>query len=124
MRASRECHQCGNTLRRVQRTFWEKLLYGSAYQCHDCGARVYEPNLLWIDMRSYASCPSCGTWKITLRSKPDPIEKVYSSPSNFIKRIFGNKLYRCRYCRLQFHEFRNIRKSDAEPETGPIQVRG
>jgi DNA-directed RNA polymerase subunit RPC12/RpoP len=124
MRAARDCHQCGKTLRRVQRTLLEKILFGSAYQCHDCGSRVYDPNLLLIDFRKYASCPSCGTAKITPRSSTDPIEKVYRSPFSFFRRKFGAKLYRCQYCRLQFHDFRELREPVIKQQSIQIQARG
>ena len=124
MRTSRDCYRCGNTLRRVQRTFLEKILYSGAYRCQDCDVRIYDPNLLWIDLRKYANCPSCGTAKITLRNSPDPIEKVYKSPYSFVKRILGSRLYRCQYCRLQFRDFRDIRKPSTEPDSEPIHQRG
>jgi hypothetical protein len=63
-----------------------------------------------IDRSKHASCPSCGSYRVSLRQTPDKIDQMYSSPSNFMNRWFGGALFKCRYCRLQFYDQRPLRE--------------
>jgi DNA-directed RNA polymerase subunit RPC12/RpoP len=92
----------------VHRTLAEKLTQNRVYECAACGERQSSGGWLLIDTEDLANCPSCGTYRLTLRRTPDKIDRMYSSPSNFFKRIFGGDLYRCRYCRIQFYDRRPL----------------
>jgi len=51
-------------------------------------------------------CPSCGTEKLRLRSERDPIDRLYQTPSDRVRRLFvaNMQLYHCYVCRLQFYD--------------------
>ncbi len=51
-------------------------------------------------------CPSCGSERLQLRTKPDRIDRVTHTPSDFVKRLFiaNMQLYHCYVCRLQFYD--------------------
>jgi transcription elongation factor Elf1 len=104
------CKECGKRLMRVRRTLAEKLTRGAAFECTNCGLRQYSPSLFSLGRWPHASCPSCGTENLSVRLNPDPIEPVYTSPLRFVRRRMGGKLYRCQYCRLQFHDMRDLRE--------------
>jgi hypothetical protein len=53
-----------------------------------------------------------------MRLNPDPIEPVYRSPLRFLRRKMGGKLYRCQYCRLQFHDMREMRERRTRSRDG------
>jgi DNA-directed RNA polymerase subunit RPC12/RpoP len=113
------CRHCGGTLTRVHRTLAEKLNQSQVFKCRHCGERQSIGGLLLIDRGKYASCPSCGSYRVSVRQTPDKIDKMYSSPSSIFKRIFGGTLYRCRYCRIQFYDLRPLRN---QPEENPDSV--
>jgi hypothetical protein len=46
--------------------------------------------------------------------KRDQIDPMHSGFLHLIERLFGGRLYHCRYCRLQFFDRREL-----APETGP-----
>jgi len=55
-----------------------------------------------------ARCPLCGTIRLRERRRPDPIDRLESSPFNRMKRHFGARLYHCIYCRYQFYDRREL----------------
>jgi DNA-directed RNA polymerase subunit RPC12/RpoP len=98
----------------VRRTLAEKLARNRVYECTQCGERQTSGGWLLVERSRNASCPSCGSFRINFRRTPDKIDRMYTSPSNFFKRIFGGVLYKCRYCRLQFYDLRPLRDQRAE----------
>jgi ribosomal protein L32 len=98
----------------VRRTFAEKLSSSNVFECGQCGERQTSGGWLLIDRGKHACCPSCGSYRVTLRNTPDKIDRMYSSPSNFIYRLFGGALFKCRYCRLQFYDLRKLREQRSE----------
>lgn len=53
-----------------------------------------------------ARCPHCGTADLRVLAKRDAIEKMYRGPLSTLWRWLGAPLLYCRFCRLQFHDFR------------------
>ena len=51
-------------------------------------------------------CPVCGSERLQLRSERDPIDRLYQTPSDRVRRLFAAdmQLYHCRVCRLQFYD--------------------
>jgi cytoskeletal protein CcmA (bactofilin family) len=51
-------------------------------------------------------CPICGSERLKLRSERDPIDRLYQTPSDRVRRLFVSdmQLYHCRVCRLQFYD--------------------
>jgi cytoskeletal protein CcmA (bactofilin family) len=59
-----------------------------------------------INPRRPIRCPSCGSERLQLRTKPDRIDRVTQTPSDRIRRLFiaDMRLYHCHICRLQFYD--------------------
>jgi hypothetical protein len=107
----------------VHRTLAEKLSNSSVFECRQCGERQSSGSWLLIDHSEHASCPSCGSYRVNLRQRPDKIDQMYSSPSNFMKRLLGGALFKCRYCRLQFYDQRPLRPKTNVPSNFSYQDR-
>jgi hypothetical protein len=80
--------------------------------CLTCGKRQTAGGWLILDRNEHAVCPSCGTGKLGTRLTPDPIDFLYRSPNNFLKKLLGGTLYKCRFCRLQFYDRRPLQAGD------------
>jgi cytoskeletal protein CcmA (bactofilin family) len=52
-------------------------------------------------------CPICGSERLQRRSARDPIDRLYQTPSDRVRRLFAAdmQLYHCRVCRLQFYDY-------------------
>jgi DNA-directed RNA polymerase subunit RPC12/RpoP len=104
------CRFCGSRLARVERTLSEKFSKTYVYDCTECGER--QSTGTWFNKSSAnASCPSCGSFRVSRRRSPDPIDPIYTTLFSFWKRWFGASLFRCRYCRIQFYDFRPLRET-------------
>jgi hypothetical protein len=99
----------------VRRTLAEKLSSSTVFECGQCGERQSCGGWLLIDHSEHACCPSCGSYRVSLRQTPDKIDQMYSSPSNFMNRMLGGALFKCRYCRLQFYDQRPLREKSSGP---------
>ena len=51
-------------------------------------------------------CPSCGSERLAVRTERDPIDRLYQTPSDMVRRLFvaDMTLYHCYVCRLQFYD--------------------
>jgi len=120
------CPTCQGRLRRVHRTFSEKLLYTAVYECRPCHAR--KPELRWyaVYLGDYPRCPHCGTYRLTRLATRDKIDQMQKGPLNFAQFLLGANLYHCRYCRLQFYDMRKpvapeIQEGAAVPVSTAVQ---
>ncbi len=102
-----KCATCRENLRRVHRTFSERLLYIAVYECRQCLTRKPEPRWYALYMGDYPRCPRCGTYRLTRLSTPDRIDAMYKSVLSVMQHIFHGNLYHCRYCRIQFYDMRS-----------------
>lgn len=66
-------------------------------------------------------CPLCGTERLHLRAKLDPIDRLYQTPSRKLQQFFGAQLYHCWVCRIQFYDLGAIAApaGEMEAETQP-----
>jgi len=73
-------------------------------------------------------CPSCGSERLQLRSERDPIDRLYQTPSDRVRRLFvaDMQLYHCRVCRLQFYDVGQAAqpadRKAAAPPRGKIEI--
>jgi hypothetical protein len=110
-------------LRRVHRTFAERLLYVAMYECRQCHLRKPEPRWYALYLGDYPRCPRCGTYRLTRLNVRDKIDKMLKGPINFAQFLWGADLYHCRYCRVQFYDIRKpIAPEVREKSTTAAQV--
>jgi len=108
------CPTCQGRLRRVHRSFVEKLVYAGMYECGQCHTRKPEPRWYALFLGDYPRCSRCGTYRLTRLSTRDKIDPMEKGMVNFVQFLWGADLYHCRYCRVQFYD---VRKPVA-PEVG------
>jgi DNA-directed RNA polymerase subunit RPC12/RpoP len=116
-----DCPTCQGKLRRVHRTFVEKLLYAGMYECLQCHTRKPEPRWYALYLGDYPRCPRCGTYRLTRLATPDKIDSMLKGLINFVQYAWGADLYHCRYCRVQFYD---VRKPVAPEIAGPTRPVG
>ncbi len=93
-------------MRRVHRTFFERVTCMAKYRCQECHSTdiVSRPYRLHLGQR--CRCPRCGTFRVTklkMRDKIDPMEGGFL---NLMEKCAGGKLYHCKFCRVQFWDRR------------------
>jgi hypothetical protein len=49
-------------------------------------------------------CPSCGTQRLRRLTVRDGIDSMHRNLFTFTHRLFGARLYHCRFCRIQFYD--------------------
>jgi DNA-directed RNA polymerase subunit RPC12/RpoP len=123
MRMVRKCGQCGGSLRRVHRTFWERFRYLAIYECKGCEREVLIPRRYTYHFGDVCRCPKCGTYRIVKLKSPDKIDPMWGGLLNLLERLAGGNLHHCCYCRVQFFDRRpmdpNTTRVAARPEMGP-----
>jgi uncharacterized Zn finger protein len=112
------CANCGGSLRRIHRTFWQRFKYQAYYRCKDCGAEEPHHRIYPYRYGEYARCPRCGTFRVTRLQERDRIDRFHSSLANFLARVRGGSIYHCKFCRLQFYDFRPKRDETARTVNG------
>ncbi len=100
------CGNCGGKMRRVHRTFLEKLLYLALYECRDCLQKRPEPRRTTFYLGEYPRCPRCGSYRLRHLVTRDHIDPLRRTLLSRIQQWLGGNLYHCRYCRLQFYDLR------------------
>jgi hypothetical protein len=111
-------------LRRVHRTFSEKLLYAAMYECGLCHNRKPDPRWYALYLGDYPRCRRCGTFRLTRLTTPDKIDRMQKGPLNYLQYLWGADLYHCRYCRVQFYDVRKPIAPEvrAKPAAAPVVV--
>jgi len=104
-------------MRRVHRTLVERLHYLAIYACKDCDTEDNLPRAHRLHFGKAARCPRCGTYRISRLKEPDRIDPMNTSVLNFLEKLFGGKLFHCRYCRIQFFDRRRLASEIAAEET-------
>ena len=118
------CATCREKLRRVHRTFAERLLYVAIYECRQCKMRKPEPRWYALYLGDYPRCPRCGTFRLRRMVTRDRIDPVYRSFFSFAQGVFGGALYHCRYCRVQFYDMRGTLSPEAKERVASGAVTG
>jgi len=112
-----KCAHCGGRLRRIHRTFEERLRYLALYECRDCNGLSSSPRHWALHTGPSCRCPECGTYRVTRLKAPDKIDRLQTGFLNWLERLAGGDLYHCRYCRVQFFDRRPMRSElSEEPE--------
>jgi DNA-directed RNA polymerase subunit RPC12/RpoP len=115
-----KCSQCGGTLRRVHRRFFERFGYLAIYACKECQNEEFVPRRYKYHFGPHARCPNCGTLRIVKLKEPDKIDPMHVGFLNFLERMFGGRLFHCRYCRCQFYDRRRTAAETPVPATKPV----
>ena len=104
-----KCRQCGEQLRRVHRTFFERFNYMAVYECRACDREEVVPRRFRYHLGPTCRCPICGTYRVSKLITPDRIDRYHGGFLNFLERLAGHgQLFHCRWCRLQFYDRRDL----------------
>lgn len=113
-----KCGQCGGRVRRVHRTFSERLSYMAIYECRECQHEEFVPRRYRFHFGPHARCPRCGTYRIKKLKEPDQIDPLCGGFLDLLERFAGSgRLFHCCYCRIQFHDRRRL-ASEPDPAAG------
>jgi DNA-directed RNA polymerase subunit RPC12/RpoP len=117
----RKCTRCGGRLRRVHRTWFERLGYLAIYHCQACSQEQVVLRRWRYHFGAGPRCPVCGSYRITRLRAPDRIDPMRTGFFNFLERIRRGRLYHCRFCRVQFYDRREMQsvEGDAQTESTP-----
>jgi DNA-directed RNA polymerase subunit RPC12/RpoP len=106
-------------LKRIHRTFAERLAYLAIYECRDCQEINTVPRRFRLHFGAYCRCPQCGTFRVVRLKKRDKIDPMDGGFLHLLERMAGGHIYHCRYCRLQFYDRRGLApESDARSSAG------
>jgi DNA-directed RNA polymerase subunit RPC12/RpoP len=61
-----------------------------------------------------AKCPDCGTTRLVIRRRRDPIDRYHGGLLAWWRKKMGAKLYHCIFCRLQFYSSLPLAAARAE----------
>ena len=113
----RKCGYCGSSrLKRVHRTFFERLSYQAIYECRDCENEEFIPRPHTFHLGDHARCPKCGTFRLSRLKSLDRIDRMFSGPLNTFERLAGGDLHHCCFCRIQFYDRRKLApRSNVQP---------
>ena len=103
------CRMCGGRLRRIHRTFMERLFYMGVFECPSCKEMKRVARRYTYHLGDQVRCPLCGTYRLRALAERDHIDRMLKNPVSVLQRIFfGGRLYHCRYCRVQFYDRRRL----------------
>lgn len=108
------CPNCREArLVRRRRSFIERIFHAAVYFCPKC--RIEAPVsqvAVYPHLSLTARCPRCSNTHLRRLKKRDQIEKLYLNPVSRAQQWLGAPLLYCRYCRLQFYDFRRCHDRD------------
>ena len=114
-----KCGQCGEKLRRVHRTFFERFGYMAIYECRKCELEEAVPRRYRYHLGPSCRCPVCGTYRVVRLKQPDRIDRWHGGFLNLLERIVGRgRMFHCRWCRLQFYDRRDLAPPAPAPPAG------
>ena len=104
-----KCVQCGDRLKRVHRTFFERFSYMAIYECRKCQREEFAPRRYQYHFGPSCRCPVCGTYRVVRIKKLDKIDRKHGGFLNLLERLISKgRLFHCRWCRLQFYDRRRL----------------
>lgn len=120
---------CGTRLFRVHRTPLEKLVYSEAFRCDACGERVrYAHRVLGVTaafyLSAYTRCVRCATFDVRRGARLDRVDSVSKHPLSVIQRLLGAPINRCFACRLQYFDWRPLRRDESGAARSEAQTSG
>jgi hypothetical protein len=104
----RTCGRCEGHLRRIHRTFVERFTYMAIFECRDCHTVSTAPRRYMFHLGEFCRCPRCGTFRVSKLKKRDQIDPLDWGFLHTLERLFGGRLFHCRYCRVQFYDRRGL----------------
>lgn len=104
----KKCSRCGGSLRRIHRTFWERLSYMAKYKCRECQTTETVPRPFKFHFGARCRCHRCGSYRITKLRVRDKIDPMEAGLLNLCERVAGGNLYHCKFCRIQFYDRRKF----------------
>ena len=115
------CPQCLAEMTRTRRSRLQKLVFSGVFFCCSCRLRLalYHPFLDRQIVRCkfmfslHSRCVRCATYSVHSLSKPDPVDPVTRNPLGQIQVILGAPLKHCSACRLQYRDWRPVRRKEA-----------
>ena len=111
------CRKCGGRLRRIHRTFVERLSYMGVFECPQCKDVHRVARRYTYYKGPEARCPLCGTYRLRMLAERDHIDRMYNGPLSLLERVMGGRLFHCRYCRIQFYDRRRLAAEAAVKST-------
>ena len=106
-------------MRRIHRTFVERLRALAAYECVACGELLFTPRQFHLHLGNQVRCPSCGRFDVTKLKERDRIDRMHTGLLNLLEKFCGGNLYHCFICRLQFYDRRTLARRVATSENAP-----
>jgi predicted RNA-binding Zn-ribbon protein involved in translation (DUF1610 family) len=101
------CDGCGQSVVRVRRARWERLVYALVYKCPECERKTKVPRYpLFHALSLHRSCPRCGNLELERLRKRDGIDPLYLNPISLVQALIGAPIWWCPFCRLQFYDAR------------------
>ena len=101
--------RCGERMKRVHRTFFERFSYMAVYECRKCEREEYVTRRFRYHFGESTRCPVCGTFRVVRLKQPDKIDRMHGGFLNLLERVAGRgRLFHCRWCRLQFFDRRDL----------------
>jgi DNA-directed RNA polymerase subunit RPC12/RpoP len=115
-------------MRRVHRTFVERIRFLAAYECVACGGPQFAARQFQYHLGSEPRCPKCGNSRVTKLKERDHIDPMNTGMLNLVERICGGNLYHCFICRIQFYDRRPLgqglnRPGISRPSALPVNRR-
>lgn len=101
------CRKCGGELKRVRRSYLQRLGCAAIFACPDCQYHETVPRFSYR-LGDVCRCPRCGTTRLSRLRERDYIDKMDWGLWNLAARLCGGKLYHCWFCRLQFYDRRPL----------------
>ena len=114
----RQCIQCGGRLKRVHRSYLQRLGFVAIYLCPECQHEESVPRFTYR-FGDQCRCPRCGTSRLTKLRERDHIDKMERGLWNLAARVCGGRLYHCSFCRLQFYDRRPLPVPKEPDAVGP-----
>jgi hypothetical protein len=88
------------------------------FECRECREIVSAPRRYMFHLGEFCRCPRCGTFRLSRLKKRDQIDRMHTGILHLFERLAGGRLYHCCYCRLQFHDRRDLAPNQAQRNGG------
>lgn len=116
------CPDCAREMKRVPRTFFQRLMYSGMYGCPECNSRLawYHPFLhrqivAWRFVFSvHSHCVCCGTEDVRTLWTRDPVDPLSKQMLGRVQWLLGAPLKRCPACRVQYYDWRPALRRDRQ----------
>jgi uncharacterized protein with PIN domain len=113
-----KCPECRKDLSRMPRSRLQKIVYSTFYRCTHCKLRMgwYHPFLYrqLVQVRFVFSrqsrCIRCSSYAVHKIDRRDHVDSMSKHLLSGFQRLFGAPIVKCPDCRLQYHDWRPIRR--------------